>query len=183
MFSRLIFVIITLTSFSVSADNPSAYDYDFKSIEGEPLPLSVYRGKVVMIVNTASFCGFTKQYRELQNVWENFREQGLVVLGVPSNDFGNQEPGNEAEIKNFCELNYGINFPMTAKVHVKGANAHPFYKWAVQEKGALAKPRWNFHKYLVGRDGRLVDWFATTTKPTATKVTRAIEMQLARVGQ
>lgn len=143
--------------------------------------MEAFLGKVVMIVNTASFCGFTKQYAALQNIWEQYRDQGLIVIGVPSNDFGNQEPGNEAEIVNFCELNYGINFPLTSKVHVKGADAHPFYKWAHQEKGAIAKPRWNFHKYLVDHDGRLVDWFSAMTSPTATKVTRAIEKHLARV--
>ena len=104
------------------------------------------------------------------------------MLGVPSNDFGNQEPESEKKIKQFCEINYDIDFPMTSKVQVKGKNAHPFYKWAGQEMGALAKPLWNFHKYLIGPDGRLTEWFATPTLPTSPKVILAIETQLARIG-
>lgn len=159
-------------------DGASAYDFAFTSIEGEPLPLSAFEGQVVLVVNTASRCGFTGQYADLQSVWQSYRDRGLVVLGVPSNDFGGQEPGTEAEIKTFCEVNFDVDFPMTAKVKVTGGGAHPFYKWAAQELGALAKPRWNFHKYLIGRDGRLTDWFSTPTAPTSRKVRRAIEAQL-----
>ena len=119
------------------------------------------------MVNTASRCGFTKQYADLQDLWERFQECGLVVLGVPSNDFGSQEPGSEREIKTFCEVNFNVDFPMTSKVQVKGDDAHPFYRWAGGEVGALGKPRWNFHKYLIGPDGRLVEWFSTPTKPTS----------------
>ena len=184
MIARFIAAVLMFVSSAVMAEDmtKTAYDFSFQSIEGAPLPFSAYRGNVVMVVNTASFCGFTKQYKALQAVWERFRDRGFVVLGVPSNDFGSQEPGSEKEIKQFCELNYGIDFPMTSKAHVKGQKAHPFYKWAAREKGALAKPRWNFHKYMVGRNGRLVEWFSTPTKPTATKVTRVIEEQLARSG-
>ena len=182
MLARLIAALSIFTSTPVIAEDTNAYDFSFTSIEGEPLPLANFSGKVIMVVNTASFCGFTNQYKALQAVWERYRDRGFVVLGVPSNDFGGQEPGNETEIKTFCELNYGIDFPLTTKVQVKGENAHPFYKWAAREKGALTKPRWNFHKYLVGRNGRLVEWFSTPTKPPATKVTRVIEEQLARSG-
>lgn len=172
-----------LMSFAVNAgETPhTAYDFTFTSIEGGPLPLTSFQGKVVLVVNTASFCGFTGQYKALQSVWERYQEEGFVLLGVPSNDFGSQEPGSEKEIKNFCELNYGIDFPMTTKVSVKGKQAHPFYKWAAQEMGTLAKPRWNFHKYLIGPDGHLVEWFSTPTKPTSKRVTRAIETQLKRI--
>lgn len=169
---------------SVAADKPSqtAYDFSFTSIEGEPLPLAEYRGKVVLVVNTASFCGFTPQYKAMQSVWEQYKGKGFVLLGIPSNDFGEQEPGTASEIKKFCQLNYGIDFPMTEKVNVKGKGAHPFYKWAASELGFIAKPRWNFHKYLIGPDGRLVGWFSTPTKPTSKRVMRAIEAQLDRVN-
>jgi glutathione peroxidase len=156
----------------------TAHDFTFTSIEGEPLPLAEFRGKAVLVVNTASFCGFTKQYDGLQAVWDRYRDRGLVVLGVPSNDFGNQEPGTEAEIKDFCEVNFAIDFPMTEKVQVKGGDAHPFYRWALDELGPEARPRWNFHKYLIDANGHLVGWFPTATEPTSAKVIDAIEVQI-----
>jgi len=172
-------------SASAAAAGPaqSAYDFAFTAIEGGPLPLSGYQGKVVLVVNTASFCGYTPQYEDLQAVWERYRDRGLVVLGVPSNDFGGQEPGTEAEIKTFCEVSYGVDFPMTAKVEVKGAGAHPFYKWAAGRAGPEGAPQWNFHKYLIGPEGDLVGWFSTPTKPTSPAVTAAIEAQLARMSR
>ncbi|MDX1402124.1 MAG: glutathione peroxidase, partial [Kiloniellales bacterium] len=144
------------------------------------LPLSSFKGKAVLIVNTASFCGFTHQYADLQAAWSRYREKGLVVLGVPSNDFGSQEPGSESEIKEFCEVNFDVDFPLTEKVHVKGQDAHPFYKWAAEQMGYAAIPRWNFHKYLVSPDGELIDWFATTTSPGSERVIAAIEASLPR---
>ncbi|WP_420405441.1 glutathione peroxidase [Nisaea sp.] len=156
----------------------NAHDFSFVSIEGDPLPMKSYAGKAVLVVNTASFCGFTKQYSGLQALWEAYRDRGLVVLGVPSNDFGSQEPGTEAEIKEFCEVNFAIDFPMTEKQVVSGDSAHPFYRWAAEELGALSKPRWNFYKILVGPDGRAVNWFASTTAPSADKLTRAVEAVL-----
>lgn len=160
------------------AASGSAHDFAFTSIDGDPMPLGAYSGKPVLVVNTASFCGFTDQYRGLQAVWEKYRDDGLVVIGVPSNDFGNQEPGTEAEIKEFCEINYDITFPLTRKTVVKGEGAHPFYAWARQTLGSRNAPRWNFHKYLVGADGRLIDAFGTATGPTTRKVTTAIEAAL-----
>ena len=159
-----------------SAEN--AHNFAFTSIDGEPMPMSAYAGKAVLVVNTASLCGFTPQYKGLQALWERYEARGLVVLGVPSNDFGSQEPGSSSEIKNFCDTNYSITFPLADKEVVSGDGAHPFYKWAKAELGALAAPKWNFHKYLVAPDGRLVDWFATTTKPNADKVIKAIESVL-----
>jgi glutathione peroxidase len=155
-----------------------AFSFSFTSIEGAPLPLTAFEGKTLLVVNTASFCGFTRQYDGLQELWERYRDRGLVVLGVPSNDFGGQEPGTETEIKQFCEVNFNIDFPLTAKEHVKGAAAHPFYKWAGGELGEAAQPRWNFHKYLVSPDGRLVGWFATATSPISERVLGAIEAHL-----
>lgn len=160
------------------AQSGSVPVFNFTSIEGQPLSLSEYRGKAVLVVNTASRCGFTPQYAGLQSLWEKYRDRGLVVLGVPSNDFGGQEPGSEAEIKSFCEVNFDIDFPMTAKEVVSGNGAHPFYKWAGEELGALSVPRWNFHKILLDTEGKAVDWFAPTTAPDADKLTAAIEKVL-----
>lgn len=159
----------------------SAHDFTFTDIDdGRPLPLSRFAGKAVLVVNTASECGFTPQYEGLQALYDRYRERGLVVLGVPANDFGGQEPGSAAQIKDFCDTNYHITFPMTEKEVVKGDKAHPFYKWAVQELGALAAPKWNFHKYLVAPDGRLVDWFSTVTKPDDGDLIRAVEAVLPK---
>lgn len=182
MLARMIMALFTFFAGATPAlaDNPQgAHAFAFTSIEGEPLPLSGFEGKAVLVVNTASRCGFTKQYADLQELWERFQERGLVVLGVPSNDFGSQEPGSEQEIKTFCEVNFSVDFPMTSKVRVKGDDAHPFYLWAGDEVGALGKPRWNFHKYLIAPDGRLVEWFSTPTKPTSSKIVGAIERLLA----
>ncbi|MEE2745605.1 MAG: glutathione peroxidase [Pseudomonadota bacterium] len=155
-----------------------AYDFSFQTIEGANLPLSDLRGKVILVVNTASKCGFTGQYDNLQKVWSKYKSQGLVVLGTPSNDFGGQEPKNEKEIKQFCEVNFNVDFPLTHKIHVKGKDAHPFYKWAATKMGFMAVPRWNFHKYLIDADGKLVDWFSSATSPSSKKVTNAIEALL-----
>ena len=156
----------------------SAHDFVFKTIEGEHLPLSAFSGKAILVVNTASFCGFTSQYTALQDLWQRYRAQGLIVLGVPSDDFGGQEPGTETEIKTFCKVNFDIDFPMTEKTRVKGLDAHPFYKWATTELGLVAKPRWNFHKYLVTPDGRLINWFSTPTSPVSARVIKAVEETL-----
>ncbi len=156
----------------------TAHDFTFTAIGGGDMPLSQFKGKAVLVVNTASLCGFTRQYEDLAELWARYRERGLVIVGVPSDDFGGQEPGTDDEIRNFCEVTYGIDFPMTSKAHVKGQAAHPFYKWAADELGRVAVPRWNFHKYLVAPDGRLVDWFSTVTSPTSKRVTRAIEQYL-----
>jgi glutathione peroxidase len=158
----------------------TAHGFVFKSIEGEHLPLSSFSGKAVLIVNTASHCGFTRQYDALQDLWQRFQSQGLVVLGVPSDDFGGQEPGTEDEIKTFCEVNFDVDFPLTEKVQVKGTVAHPFYRWAAGKFGMAAKPRWNFHKYLITPDGQLADWFSTPTSPVSARVIKAVEQVLPR---
>jgi glutathione peroxidase len=164
----------------ISAMAANAYDFTFQSIDGQPLPLSQFAGKAVLVVNTASQCGFTPQYKGLEAIWQRYRDRGLVVLGVPSDDFGGQEPGSAETIKDFCEVNFRIDFPLADKTVVSGDNAHPFYRWAGEELGFLAKPRWNFHKYLVGPDGRLVNWFSTVTDPDSEKVRAAIESALPK---
>ncbi len=156
------------------------HDFDFQTIDGQPLPAKSFAGKAVLVVNTASFCGFTKQYEGLQALWSKYRDRGLVVLGVPSNDFGAQEPGSADEIKTFCETNFSVDFPLAGKVHVKGDDAHPFYKWAAKEVGVVGSPKWNFHKYLIAPDGGIADWFATTTDPLSAKVSKAVEAVLPK---
>jgi glutathione peroxidase len=155
----------------------SAHAFEFDSIEGGALPLSRFAGKPVMVVNTASRCGFTYQYEGLVRVWNRYRDRGLVVLGVPSNDF-RQELSSEAAVKDFCETNFAVDFPMTTITHVTGAQAHPFYKWAKAQLGEDAAPRWNFHKYLLNGDGELVGAFGTGTEPDAPPVIEMIERNL-----
>jgi glutathione peroxidase len=158
----------------------SAYDHSFTSIDGKPMPLAGFRGKVLLIVNTASLCGYTKQYDGLQKLHDTYAAKGFAVIGVPSNDFGQQEPGKAEEIKTFCETNFNISFPLADKVQVKGANAHPFYAWARATLGDAATPKWNFHKYLVGPDGKLIASFSTQTTPDDKKITEAVEQALSR---
>jgi glutathione peroxidase len=156
----------------------TAHAFSFKSLEGKPLNLSEFAGKPMVIVNTASKCGFTPQYQGLEILWRAKRDKGLVVLGVPSNDFGKQEPGTAAEIKNFCEVRYGVDFPLTEKVPVTGPEAHPLFKWIAAKRGFLARPHWNFYKYLIDRDGKLVDWFSSITAPGSARFTQAVDRLL-----
>lgn len=169
-----------LFSHAPAAQQQSAHDFSFLSITGEVMPLSDYKGKVLLVVNTASQCGFTKQYADLQKLYEAYKDKGLVVLGVPSNDFGGQEPGSDSQIKDFCETNFDIDFPMAAKSVVKGEQAHPFYQWAAAQVTPLGRPRWNFHKYLIDTDGKLADWFSSMTNPQDEKVKAAIERLLPK---
>ncbi len=157
----------------------SAYDFQLERLKGGSLPLAEFAGKPVLIVNTASKCGFTPQYAGLEKVWERYRESGLVVIGVPCNDFGNQEPGGSDDIASFCQVNYGVGFPMAGKVHVRGPEAHPLFRWVGEQGGYFSRPRWNFYKYLIGRDGSLLAWFSSLTGPSSAKFTRAIEAALA----
>jgi glutathione peroxidase len=151
------------------------------ALGGAPLPTADYAGKVVLLVNTASQCGFTKQYRGLEALWRRYRERGLVVLGVPSNDFGGQEPGSAAEIARFCQATFDVSFPLAAKQVVSGPAAHPLYHFAAAETGVTGTPNWNFHKILIGRDGRIVDWFSALGGVGPT-LDRAIEEALAAKG-
>lgn len=157
----------------------TAYDFTLEALDGKPLPLSEFKGKVLLIVNTASKCGFTGQYKGLQALYDKYRDRGLVVIGVPSNDFGEQEPGSADEIKNFCKLNYGVTFPMTRKQAVSGDEASPLYKWLYSVLGTGSAPKWNFHKYLIDAKGRPVDFYLSTTTPESGKLTGKIEELLA----
>ena len=150
------------------------YDFKINSITGEEINFNDYKNKVILLVNVASYCGFTKQYADLQKLWEIYRDKGFVVIGVPSNSF-NQEKNSEKEIKKFCEVNFNINFPMTSIYEVKGDNAHEIYKWAMNNHGKSAIPKWNFHKILIGKDGKIVDTFVSFTNPTSKKITKILD--------
>lgn len=158
-----------------AAGDGSAFDFRFTAIEGGALDLADYRGKALLVVNTASFCGYTPQYAALQRLHQRYEARGLVVLGVPSTDF-NQESSDPKAIKDFCDANYDVTFPMTTPEHVKPPRPHPFFAWAAGKAGGA--PRWNFHKYLVGRDGRTVTAFNTQVEPEAPALLRAIEAAL-----
>jgi len=166
----------------VLAPNPgqamSAHDFEFTAIDGAALPMAGFAGKAVLVVNTASFCGFTPQYQALQDLWRDYRDRGLIVLGVPSNDFGAQEPGSNAEIKKFCETSFNVDFPLTSKQTVIGSNAHPLYRWIAAELGEDALPRWNFHKYLIAPDGSLAGTWPSRVTPDSAEIVQAIEQVL-----
>ena len=157
---------------------PTAYAFSFAGLDGGNLTLAAHAGKPILIVNTASQCGYTPQFAGLQQLWTRYRDRGLLIIGVPSNDFGGQEPGGPAEINKTAHGEYGVSFPLAAKADVKGPSAHPFYKWAAHERPG-DPPRWNFHKYLIGRDGLLAAVFPTQTEPTDPRVIAAIEKELA----
>ena len=175
---KLLLLIIMISFFgnNVSAKYEKlAYDFQFKDLDGSILNLSEYKNKVIVVVNVASQCGFTSQYEDMQKIWDKYQEMGLVMVGVPSNDFGQQEPGNNDEIKNFCEAKFGISFPMTEKVSVKGSSAHPFYIWAKNNHGISAIPKWNFHKIIIGKDGKIAKTFSSITNPSSRKFIEIIE--------
>lgn len=174
----VIAVIFTWRGAMASADAQTAHDFSFPSIIGGELHLADYQGKAVLLVNTASMCGFTPQYEGLQKLWEDYRDRGLVVLGVPSGDFGGQEYGDDAAIQEFCEVNFDIDFPMTSKTVVRGSDAHPFFKWALDVMGDENAPKWNFHKYLIGKNGDLVASFDTRVKPGDDEIIAAINAAL-----
>ena len=172
-------LVITLLMFSffikASASNEgTAYDYSFNGIDGDLIQLNKYKNKVIVVVNVASRCGYTPQYEDLQTLWSEYKSKNLVVLGIPTNNF-RQEPGSNKEIKNFCETNFGITFPMTEKISVIGNNSHPFYKWARKDYGIGAIPKWNFHKIIIGKDGKVAETFSSITKPSSKKFIKVIE--------
>ena len=158
----------------MAGSDGSAYDYEFNSINGDLIKLSQYKGKVIIVVNVASRCGYTPQYKDLQTLWSKYKSKDLVILGIPTNNF-RQEPGNNKEIKNFCETNFGITFPMTEKISVIGNNAHPFYKWARKDYGIGAIPKWNFHKIIIGKNGKVAETFSSITNPSSKKFIKVIE--------
>ena len=159
-------------SFNVNAN---VYQFNFKSIDGNEINLSDYRGKPILIVNTASLCGFTNQYSDIETLHQKYKKNGLIVIGIPSNDFGNQELSSNKKVKEFCNINFNVSFSLTEITSIKGEGGHPFFKWIKKEAGFLAFPKWNFYKYLINKEGLLVKWYASTTRPSSTKITTEID--------
>ena len=173
----LVFFLIMFFFSSSSTDDKNFHDFTLESIEGKYISLDSFEKKVVLLVNTASKCGFTPQYSGLQRLYDRYKDDGLVVLGVPSNDF-NQELSNNEQVKEFCEIRYGVNFPLTKILKVRGDNAHPLYKWIAANVSVIGTPRWNFHKYLIGKDGNIVNWYSSMTSPNSESLIKEIETAL-----
>ena len=175
----LIITILMFSFFNKTNANYEqlAHEFNFKSIDGGKINLQNYKEKVIVVVNVASRCGFTPQYEDLQKLWTIYKDKNLVVIGVPTNNF-KQEPGSNQDIKDFCETNFNIDFPMTEKIDVIGKNAHPFYKWARENYGKSAIPKWNFHKIIIGKNGKVVDTFASITKPSSKRFIDLIEAEI-----
>ena len=170
----IILFMFNFLSYANANSDTNAYNFEFKGIDGSLIKLDNYKNKVIVVVNVASRCGYTPQYEDLQALWTTYKNKNLVVLGVPTNNF-RQEPGSNKDIKDFCETNFGITFPMTEKINVIGSNAHPFYKWARKDYGIGAIPKWNFHKIIIGKEGRIEETFSSITKPISKKFIKTIE--------
>jgi glutathione peroxidase len=178
--NKIIILILIMFSFFTKGNaqySQLATDFSFKDTDGNIINLSDYKNKVILIVNVASRCGFTNQYKDLQSLWTEYKEKDLIVIGVPSNNF-RQEPGSNKEIKNFCETTFGIDFPITEKIDVIGNNSHPFFVWAKKNYGTGAIPKWNFHKIIVGKNGKIVNTFSSLTNPGSSKFVSSIEKEL-----
>jgi len=173
----LSFFFLILFMSNLDASEKVFHDFTIESISGETINLSDYKSKVVLLVNTASKCGFTPQYSGLQKIYERYKDDGLVVLGVPTNDF-NQELSKESDVKEFCEIRFGVEFPMSSIQPIRGDNAHPIYKWIQSNVSVIGQPRWNFHKYLIGKDGKIINWFSSMTSPTSEGLVNQIETAL-----
>ena len=177
MMNILSFFFLILFMSNVDASEKVFHDFKIESISGETINLSDYKSKVVLLVNTASKCGFTPQYSGLQKIYERYKDDGLVVLGVPTNDF-NQELSKDSDVKEFCEIRFGVEFPMSSIQPIRGDNAHPVYKWIKSTVSVIGQPRWNFHKYLIGKDGKIINWFSSMTSPTSEGLVNQIETAL-----
>ena len=166
--SFLIMLITLFMSITYPA-NSNFFDLSFESIDGNIISLKEFKNKPIIVVNSASFCGFTYQYEQLENLYQKFKKKELVVIAIPSNDFGGQEFKDNKKVKEFCEVNFNISFPITTITKVKGKSRHPFFKWVENEAGYLSLPKWNFYKYLISKDGKLSSWFSSVTKPSSEK--------------
>ena len=170
MNKTLIFFLIIIGISMISKANANAYKYSFTSIDGKMINLSEFYGKPILIINTASLCGFTNQYKDIELLYNKYKKDDLIVIGIPSNDFGSQELSSNIEVKEFCTTNFNISFLLTEITKIKGQNGHPFFKWIKEEAGFLAFPKWNFYKYLINRKGEFVSWYASTTRPNSNKI-------------
>ena len=174
---KILMLLYTMFFTSTNASENTFHDFSIESISGETINFSDYKNNVVLLVNTASKCGFTPQYSGLQKIYERYKSDGLIVLGVPSNSF-NQEKNANADVKEFCEVNFNINFPMTTITEVKGKNSHELFKWAEKNYGKSAIPKWNFHKILINKEGKIEETYNSFTKPMSKKITSKIESLL-----
>ena len=170
MNKTLIFFLIIIGISMINKANANAYNYSFTSIDGKIINLSEFYGKPILIINTASLCGFTNQYNDIELLYNNYKKDDLIVIGIPSNDFGSQELSSNIEVKEFCTTNFNISFLLTEITKIKGQNGHPFFKWIKEEAGFLAFPKWNFYKFLINRKGEFVSWYTSTTKPNSNKI-------------
>ena len=170
-----IFFLIIIGIAMINKVNANAYKFSFNSIDGKIVNLKDFKGKPILIINTASLCGFTNQYADIESLYDKYKENGLVVIGIPSNDFGNQELSTNTEVKDFCTTNFDISFLLTEITKIKGQNGHPFFKWIKQEAGFLAFPKWNFYKYLINNKGELVSWYTSTTNPKSDKIEKELQ--------
>ena len=153
----------------------TVYQFNFNSIDGKEINLNEFKGKPIFIVNTASLCGFTYQYSDIETLHQKYKKDGLIIIGIPSNDFGNQELSSNQKVKEFCNVNFDVSFILTEITDIKGEKGHPFFTWVEKEAGYLAFPKWNFYKYLINKDGFLVKWYASTTRPYSNKITTDID--------
>ena len=158
----------------------SVYQFNFNSIEGKEINLNDFKGKPILIVNTASLCGFTYQYSDIENLHQKYKKDGLIIIGIPSNDFGNQELSSNQKVREFCTINFNVSFILTEITSIKGDKGHPFFKWIKKEAGFLATPKWNFYKYLFNKEGSLVKWYASTTRPNSNKIKTEIDRILSK---
>ena len=177
MFKFLIIILVMFFSTKSMSSDKSFHDFSIESISGGDIKLADYKNKVVLLVNTASQCGFTPQYAGLQKIYDRYKDDGLVVLGVPSDDF-NQELSSDDDVKKFCEIRYGVNFPLTSIQKIKGESAHPLYKWISGNTSVIGQPRWNFHKYLISKEGKILNWFSSMTSPTSEGLLNQVEQAL-----
>ena len=177
MFKFLIIILAMFFSTKSMSSDKSFHDFSIESISGGDIKLADYKNKVVLLVNTASQCGFTPQYAGLQKIYDRYKDDGLVVLGVPSDDF-NQELSSDDDVKKFCEIRYGVNFPLTSIQKIKGESAHPLYKWISGNTSVIGQPRWNFHKYLISKEGQILNWFSSMTSPTSEGLLNQVEQAL-----
>jgi glutathione peroxidase len=177
MFKLFLMILSMIFSTKSMSSDKSFHDFNIESISGGDISLADYKNKVVLLVNTASQCGFTPQYAGLQKIYDRYKDDGFVVLGVPSDDF-NQELSSDDDVKKFCEIRYGVNFPLTSIQKIKGDSAHPLYKWISGNTSVIGQPRWNFHKYLISKDGQVLNWFSSMTSPTSDGLLKQIEQAL-----
>ena len=175
MTKLLYFFLFIFGASIINKVNANAYKFEFTSIEGNVIKLNDFSRKPILLINTASLCGFTNQYSDLENLNLIYKEKGLSIIAIPSNDFGNQELSSNKKVKEFCKINFKTSFTLTEITNIKGKNGHPFFKWIKKDSGFLAFPKWNFYKYLINREGNLDSWYASTTKPNSEKLIKAID--------